>query len=97
MPEVQVTCATGSGVASFACTATGDLFSWGSSKRGQLGLGSHVLATNEPLRVAALKNIVQVCSGWGHALASDGDCTNPTSIAILFRSQNLHVLMCSQS
>ncbi len=72
MIRMQVTQATGSGVASFACTSEGDLYSWGSSKRGQLGLGSGVLSCKNPTRLPGVKNIVQVSSGWGHALALNG-------------------------
>ena len=41
---LQVVSATGSGVATFAITRGGGLFAFGSSKRGQLGLGPGQLA-----------------------------------------------------
>ena len=69
---MQVTQATGSGVASFACTSDGRLYSWGSSKRGQLGLGSHILSSASPAKLSGVSNVVQVSAGWGHALALNG-------------------------
>lgn len=73
LSHIQVTQATGSGVASFACTTDGNLYSWGSSKRGQLGLGREVLSTAVPTKLPDLRNVVQVSAGWGHTLALNGE------------------------
>lgn len=69
---LQVIHATGSGVASFAITADGQLLSWGQSKRGQLGLGHNCKDVREPRQVPGLKRVVQVSAGWGHAVALNG-------------------------
>ena len=60
-------------MASFACTTDGDLYSWGSSKRGQLGLGREVLSIAVPTKLPDIRNVVQVSAGWGHTLALNGE------------------------
>lgn len=64
--------ATGSGVASFALCADGSLFAFGSSKRGQLGLGLGLLHGVEPRQVRLPGAARQVAAGWGHAAALVG-------------------------
>jgi alpha-tubulin suppressor-like RCC1 family protein len=68
-PGTQITAACGSGVASFALASDGALFSFGSSKRGQLGLGAGRLAAPRPQRVPLPAPAAQVAAGWGHAVA----------------------------
>lgn len=71
----EVATATGSGVVSFATTTDGRLLAFGTSKRGQLGLGPHMSVSLRPMPVAALPGfVVQVAAGWGHAavLLADG-------------------------
>lgn len=70
--DAQVVAATGSGVVSLAVTENGHVFTWGTSKRGQLGLGRHVEAAPQPRRVPGLLDVVLVAAGWGHALALTG-------------------------
>ncbi|KAG3034983.1 hypothetical protein PC120_g1121 [Phytophthora cactorum] len=65
-------------VASIACgwkhsllaTAEGGVFSWGSGRHGQLGLGAEVLKTEVPQSVEALKGtaITNVFCGWEHSV-----------------------------
>ena len=69
----QAVSATGSGVVSFAVTADGGLWAWGSSRRGQLGLGRDVLETGRPRRVALPAPVLEVAAGWGHAAAWTDD------------------------
>ncbi|GAQ88331.1 hypothetical protein KFL_004190020 [Klebsormidium nitens] len=72
---VHVASAAGSGVASFAVGNDGSLWAWGSSRRGQLGLGSDTLDSPTPQRVTALEKetVVEVACGWGHAVARTAD------------------------
>lgn len=67
----------GSGVVSIAVAEDGSAWSWGRSKRGQLGLGPGVTDALLPTRIQALKgrHVLQVALGWGHALArtSEGE------------------------
>ena len=70
---LQVIACTGSGVASLATTAEGRVFSWGASKRGQLGHGPGHAQSSQPSAIPGLERIVQVSAGWGHALALDGE------------------------
>ena len=66
---LQVVSATGSGVATFAITRGGGLFAFGSSKRGQLGLGPGQLHAGDPQQLTLPAATVQVSAGWGHAAA----------------------------
>ena len=68
-PLLQVVSATGSGVATFAITRGGGLYTFGSSKRGQLGLGPGQLHAGDPQELALPAATVQVSAGWGHAAA----------------------------
>ncbi|KAL4419081.1 hypothetical protein ABPG77_002222 [Micractinium sp. CCAP 211/92] len=65
----QVVAATGSGVASFALCRDGAVFAFGSSKRGQLGLGLGVRHTTDPQQLCLPAAATQVSAGWGHAAA----------------------------
>ncbi|KAL4434482.1 hypothetical protein ABPG75_000923 [Micractinium tetrahymenae] len=65
----QVVAAAGSGVASLALCRDGSLFSFGSSKRGQLGLGPGVRHTTDPQQLHLPAAAQQVSAGWGHAAA----------------------------
>ena len=47
----------------------GRVWAWGTSKRGQLGLGPEVVQTLDALLVPGLEGICQVSCGWGHAAA----------------------------
>ncbi|KAI3439085.1 hypothetical protein D9Q98_001495 [Chlorella vulgaris] len=70
----HVTAPTGSGVSSFAVSRDGSLFAFGTSKRGQLGLGPDALQAHVPQQVPLPTGVQQVSAGWGHAAAllSDG-------------------------
>ena len=69
----QVVRAAASGVASFAVDALGCVWSWGTSKRGQLGQGTGITHLAQPQRLPGLEGIVSVACGWGHALALRGE------------------------
>lgn len=69
---VQVIGAAASGVASFAIDAQGCVWSWGTSKRGQLGQGTGIAESAQPRRLPGLEGITSVACGWGHALALRG-------------------------
>lgn len=69
----QVVGAAASGVASFAVDASGCVWSWGTSKRGQLGQGTGITHLAQPQRLPRLEGIVSVACGWGHALALQGN------------------------
>nr|GMC72660.1 ultraviolet-B receptor UVR8 [Ipomoea batatas] len=71
LEKVRVRAAFASGVVSAALGEDGSLWVWGSSKRGQLGLGEGITETVVPTRVETLlgEYIVKVSLGWGHALA----------------------------
>ncbi|KAF4042694.1 Regulator of chromosome condensation (RCC1) repeat [Phytophthora infestans] len=72
-------------VASIACgwkhsllaTTEGDVYSWGSGRHGQLGLGAEALKSEAPKRIETLKGtaIINVFCGWEHSVfrSSDGD------------------------
>eukprot|EP00854_Cymbomonas_tetramitiformis_P024189 gene24189-29370_t len=62
--------AAASGVVSYAIDCKGDLWSWGYSKRGQLGLGVGITQATQPQLVPALSglNVVSISAGWGHTL-----------------------------
>ena len=68
----QVVGAAASGVVSFAVDALGCVWSWGTSKRGQLGQGMGIAQSRQPQRLPGLEGIVSVACGWGHALALRG-------------------------
>ena len=70
---LQVVSAAASGVASFAATSDGTVWVWGSSKRGQLGLGPGVIEAHQPKRIPDLKGVRQLAAGWGHVLALKGE------------------------
>lgn len=61
-----------SGVASIAVGVDGTLWSFGSSKRGQLALGKGRVEAAVPERVAGAEGVTAVSCGWGHALALTG-------------------------
>lgn len=65
----EIVAATGSGVASFALARDGALLAFGSSKRGQLGLGAGVAHASQPGQLCLPGAAVQVAAGWGHAAA----------------------------
>jgi len=72
---LQVTSAAASGVASFAVLEDGTVWGWGSSKRGQLGLGQGTVQALKPQRLPGLEGITEVSAGWGHACALRGKPT----------------------
>ncbi|KAM3343413.1 ultraviolet-B receptor UVR8 [Capsicum galapagoense] len=69
--KVRVQAAFASGVISAAVGDDGSLWVWGSSKRGQLGLGKGITHAALPSKIETLpgEEIVKVSLGWGHALA----------------------------
>ena len=69
---MQVKSMAASGVASFAVLTDGTVWTWGSSKPGQLGLGPGCVQSLQPQRVAGLEGITSVSAGWGHACALRG-------------------------
>ncbi len=69
----QVVGAAASGVISFAVDALGCVWSWGTSKRGQLGQGPGITQSAQPQRLPGLEGVVSVACGWGHALALRGE------------------------
>ncbi|KAL9237564.1 hypothetical protein vseg_012096 [Gypsophila vaccaria] len=73
--NVNVRAAFASGVISAAVGDDGSVWTWGRSKRGQLGHGKGVLEALAPSRVKALaeEDVVKVSLGWGHALAQTID------------------------
>jgi len=83
---LQVTSAAASGVASFAVLEDGTVWGWGSSKRGQLGLGQGTVQALKPQRLPGLEGITEVSAGWGHACALRGQpACNPTLFAAMLR------------
>jgi len=60
-----------SGVATFAIDDRGAVYSWGASKRGQLGLGHGVVESETPRAIAFPNDlpIKHLSAGWGHAVA----------------------------
>ena len=72
---LQVSSAAASGVASFAVLEDGTVWGWGSSKRGQLGLGQGTVHALKPQRLPGLEGITEVSAGWGHACALRGKPT----------------------
>ena len=64
----QVKSVSASGVASFAVCENGEAFSWGSSKRGQLGLGAGIVESETPRRIPCSFPIKSISAGWGHAV-----------------------------
>ncbi len=72
---LQVTSAAASGVASFAVLEDGTVWGWGSSRRGQLGLGQGIVEALKPQRLPGLEGITEVSAGWGHACALRGKPT----------------------
>lgn len=69
---MQVKSMAASGVASFAVLTDGTVWAWGSSRRGQLGLGPGCVQTLQPQRLPGLEGITSVSAGWGHACALRG-------------------------
>ncbi|DBA88888.1 hypothetical protein WJX79_001006 [Trebouxia sp. C0005] len=69
LAKFKVMSAAASGVASFAVVEDGTVWGWGSSKRGQLGLGQGIVEALKPQRLPGLEGITQVSAGWGHACA----------------------------
>ena len=69
----QVKSVAASGVASFAVLMDGTVWAWGTSKRGQLGLGPGITQALRPQRVPGLEGISQVSAGWGHVCALRGE------------------------
>ncbi|KAL3146508.1 hypothetical protein ABBQ32_000759 [Trebouxia sp. C0010 RCD-2024] len=67
--DVRVKSMAASGVASFAVLTDGTVWGWGSSKRGQLGLGPGLVQALHPQRLPGLEGITSVSAGWGHACA----------------------------
>ena len=66
---VQIEQTTASGVVTFAVDAEGQAYSWGASKRGQLGLGSGVTESKTPQKIATNDlPIKKIACGWGHAV-----------------------------
>jgi alpha-tubulin suppressor-like RCC1 family protein len=75
--KYQIQRATGSGVATFVLTTDSSLLVSGSSKRGQLGLGSETLTTTHKFQQIHLPGkVLAVAAGWGHAAALVEDGTN---------------------
>lgn len=74
---VQVVNAAASGVCSFAVDRQGRVWAWGTSKRGQLGLGQDVTHTLDAMPLPGLEGISQVACGWGHAAAVTCKPPNP--------------------
>ena len=77
---MQVKSMAASGVVSFAVLTDGTVWAWGSSKRGQLGLGLGCVQALQPQRLAGLEGITSVSAGWGHACALRGAALPPCSI-----------------
>ena len=65
--------AAGSGVATFAITDNGSLFSFGTSRRGQLGIGEGIEMTQEPRKIDIPGCCTHISLGWGHAVALNSD------------------------
>ncbi|KAG7667961.1 hypothetical protein Ndes2526B_g01622 [Nannochloris sp. 'desiccata'] len=74
--KYQVKSATGSGVATFVITTDGLLLVVGSSKRGQLGLGSETISTSTFQHIPLPGKVLSVAAGWGHAAALVEDGSN---------------------
>ena len=51
-----------------ALTSRGEVYSFGTSSNGQLGLGTRILETPQPLKIASIGNhkIVRISSGENH-------------------------------
>ena len=91
---MQVLGAAASGVASFAIDAQGCVWSWGTSKRGQLGQGAGIAEAERPARLPGLEGITSLACGWGHALALRG-LHLPKMLAVQNSgSQKLHGRAC---
>ncbi|KAL5557307.1 hypothetical protein UlMin_039543 [Ulmus minor] len=75
LDQVRVRATSASGVVSAAIGDDGSLWTWGKSKRGQLGHGNEVIEAVVPAKVAALagEKIAKVSFGWGHVLAQTED------------------------
>lgn len=68
MEGTRIRDASASGVASFAVCENGRAFSWGTSKRGQLGLGPGVVASEAPRAIPSRLPFKKISAGWGHAV-----------------------------
>ncbi|KAL2933897.1 Ultraviolet-B receptor UVR8 [Bienertia sinuspersici] len=75
LTNVKVHAAFASGVISVAVGDDGSVWTWGRSKRGQLGHGKGITEALMPSKVEALsgEDITKVSLGWGHALAQTSD------------------------
>ncbi|KMS98616.1 hypothetical protein BVRB_3g070590 [Beta vulgaris subsp. vulgaris] len=75
LSNVKVQAAFASGVISVAIGDDGSIWTWGRSKRGQLGHGKGLMEALMPSRVKALagEDITKVSLGWGHVLAQTAD------------------------
>ncbi|XP_021774712.1 ultraviolet-B receptor UVR8-like [Chenopodium quinoa] len=75
LDNVKVQSAFASGVISAAIGDDGSIWTWGRSKRGQLGHGKGITESLVPSKVKALtgEHITKVSLGWGHVLAQTID------------------------
>lgn len=75
LANVKVQSAFASGVISVAIGDDGSIWTWGRSKRGQLGHGEKVMEALVPSKVEELTGeyITKVSLGWGHVLAQTTD------------------------
>ncbi|KAK9831040.1 hypothetical protein WJX74_000897 [Apatococcus lobatus] len=68
-PCTELVEAAASAVCSLAVDKQGRVWAWGTSKRGQLGLGPDTTHTLAALPIPGLEGIAHVACGWGHAAA----------------------------
>jgi len=69
--EQRVLCVALGAEHTLAITESGQLYSWGSNKFGQLGTGRNYLKNNLPQLLDSISNVVQVACGEFHSLALD--------------------------
>lgn len=93
----QVVGAAASGVASFAVDAQGSVWSWGTSKRGQLGQGMGITESAQPHRLPEMEGIVSMACGWGHALALRGALLSRMSMSQLLYGKQEWSMQCAQT